>query len=146
MTPYTAACKTSLSFTISWSLLKLMCNESVMPSNHLILCHPLLLPPSIILSIRVFSSESAVHIRWPKYWSFSITPTSEYSELIFFRIDWFDLLADQGTLKILLQHHHLKISVLWCSAFFMIQVSNPYMTTGKTMDFNNTDLCDVSAF
>ena len=119
MTPRTAAPQASLFFTISWSLLKLMSIESVMPSNHLILCHPLLLLPSIFPSIRVFSSELALRIRWPKYWSFSfsISSFSEYSGLIF-RIDWFDLLAVQGTLKSLLQHHSLKASILWCSAFF----------------------------
>ena len=105
-----------------------------MPSNHLILCCPLLLLPSIFPSIRVFSSESALHIRWPKYWSFSfsITPSNEYSGLISFRIDWFDLLAVQGTLKSFLQHHSSKASILWCSAFFMVQLSYPYVTTGKT--------------
>ena len=122
--------------------------ESVVPSNRLILCRPLLLLPSVFPSITVFSNESVLCIRWPKYWScsFSISPSNEHSGLISFRIDEFDLLAVQGTLKSLLQHHSSKASVLWCSAFFMIQVSNPYMTTGKTMDFNNTDLCDVSAF
>ena len=107
--------------------------ESVMPSNHFILCHPLLLLPSIFPSIRVFSNESTLHIRWPKYWSFSfsISPSNEYSGLIFFRIDWFDLLAVQGILETLLQHHGSKMSILWCSAFFMIQLSHPYMTTGK---------------
>jgi len=108
--------------------------ESVMPSNHLILCYPLLLP-SIFSSIRVFSSESALRIRWPKYQSFnfSISPSNEYSGLISFRIDWFDLLAVQGTLKSLLQHHSLKVSILSCSAFFMVQISHPYMTTGETI-------------
>ena len=107
--------------------------ESVMPSNHLILCHPLLLPPSILPSIRVFSNESALHIRWPKYWnfSFSISPSNEYSGLISFRIFWFDLCALQGTLNSLLQYH--GSSILWCSAFFMVQLSHPYMTTGKTI-------------
>ena len=116
-------------------LLKLMSIESVMPSNHLILLHPLLLPPSIFLSIRVFSNESAPCIRWPKYWSFSfgISPSNEYSGLISFMMDWFDLLAGQGTLKNLLQHHSLKASVLQCSAFFMVQLSHPYITTGKTI-------------
>ena len=114
--------------------LKLMFIESVMPSNHLILCHPLLLLPSIFPSIRVFSNESALHIRWPKYWSFSysISPSSEYSGLISCRMDWLDLLAVQGTLKSLLQHHSSKSSILWCSAFFIVQLSYPYMTTGKT--------------
>ena len=113
---------------------KLMSIESVMPSNHLILCRPFLLPPSIPPSIRVFSNESLLHISWPKYWnfSFSISPSNEYSGLISFRIDWFDLLAVQGTLKSLLQHHSSKASVLWCSAFFMVQLSHPYMTIGKT--------------
>ena len=130
-----AAPWTSLSFTISQNFLKLMTFESVMPSNHLILCHPLLLLPSIFPSIRVFSNEWAVRIRWPKYWSFSfsISPSKEYSELISFRIDWFDLLAVQRTLKSLLQHHSSKASVLWHSAFFMIQLSHPYMTAGKTI-------------
>ena len=109
--------------------------ESVMPSNHLILCRPLLLPSSIFPSIKVFSNESITHIRWPKYWSFSfnISPSSEYSGLISFRIDWFDLLAVQGTLKSLLQHHSSKVSILRCSAFFMVQLSHPYMTIGKTI-------------
>ena len=107
--------------------------ESVMPSNHLILCHPLLLLPSIFPSIRVFSNESVLHIRWPKYWSFNITPSNEYSRLISFRTDWFDLLAVQGTLKSLLQQHSSKASILWCSAFFIVQLSHPYMTTGKTI-------------
>ena len=109
--------------------------KSVMPSNHLILCHPLLLPPSIFPSIRVFSNESALHIRWPKYWSFSfnISFSNEYSGLISFRMDWLDLLAVQGTLKSLLQHHSLKASILWCSVFFMVQLSHPYMTIGKTI-------------
>ena len=124
-----------MSFTISGSLLKLMSIESVMPSNHLILCVPLLLPYSIFPSIRVFSNESVLHIRWPKYWSFSfsISPSNEYSELISFRMDWLDLLAVQGTLKSLLQHHSSKASILWCSAFFIVQLSHPYMTTGKTI-------------
>ena len=109
--------------------------DSVMPSNHLILCHPLLLPPSIFPSIRLFSNESVLCIRWPKCWSFSfsISPSNEYSGLISFRIDWFDLLAVQGTLKSLLQHHSSKVSVLQCSAFFTVQLSHPYMTTGKTI-------------
>ena len=109
--------------------------ESVMPSNHLILCHPLLLLPSIFPSIRVFSNESVLHIMWPKYWSFSfsISPSSEYSGLISFRMNWLDFLAVQGTLKSLLQHHSLKVSILRCSAFFMVQLSHPYMTTGKTI-------------
>ena len=122
-TPWTAAHQASLSFTISWSLLKLVSIESMMPSNHLIVCHPLLLLPSIFPSIRVFSSESALRIRWPKYWSFSISPSSEYSGLISFRIDWFDLLVVQGTLKSLLQYHSSKASVLQHSAFFMVQLN-----------------------
>ena len=105
----------------------------VMPSNHLILCHPLLLLPSIFPSIRNFSKESVLCIRWPKYWSFSITPSNEYSGLISFRMDWLDLLAVQGTLKTLLQHHSSKGSIRWCSAFFIVQLSHPYMTTGKTI-------------
>ena len=123
----------SLSFTISWSLLKLMSIESVMPSNHLILCRPLLLPPSVFPSIRVFSNESVLYIRWPKYWSFSfsISPSSEYSGLLSFRMDWLDLRAVQETLKSLLQHHSSKASILRHSAFFMVQLSHPYMTTGK---------------
>ena len=124
-----------LSLTISQSLPKFMSIESVMPSNHLILCRPLLLLPSVFPSIRVVSNESAVHIRWPKYWSssYSISPTNEYSGLISFRMDWFDLLAVQGTLKSLLQHHSSKASILRHSAFFMVQVSHPYMTAGKTV-------------
>ena len=107
----------------------------VMPSNHPILCHPLLFPPSIFPSIRVFSNESILHIRWPKYWSFrfSISPSNEYSGLISFRMEWFDFLAVQGTLKSLLQHHSSKASILWCSGFFIVQLSHPYITTGKTM-------------
>ena len=137
MTPWTAACQAFLSITNSQSLLKLMSIELVMPSNHLILCCPLLLLPSIFPSIRVFSNESVLHIRWPKYWSFSfsISPSNEYSGLISFRMDWLALLAVQGTLKSLLQHHSLKVSILWHSAFFsffMVQLSHPYMTTGKT--------------
>ena len=133
-TPWTAAHQASLSITSSQSLLKFMSIESVMPSNHLIFCRPLLLPPSIFPSIRVFSNESALHIRWPKYWSFSfnVSPSSEYSGLISLRTDWLDLLAVQGTLKSLLQHHSSKASILWCSAFFIVQLSHPYMTTGKT--------------
>ena len=134
-TPWTAACQASLSITSSQSLPKLMFIELVMPSNHLILCHPLLLPPSIFPSIRVFSNESVLHIRWPKYWSlsFSISPSNEYIGLISFRMDWLDLLAVQGTLKSLFQHHSLKTSILRCSAFFIVQLSHPYMTTGKTI-------------
>ena len=133
--PWTAAHQASLSFIISWSLLKLMSIKSGMPSNHLILCCPLLLLSSIFLSIRVFSNESVLHIRWPKYWilTFSISPSNEYSGMISFRIDWFDPLAVQGTLKSLLQHHSSKASILWRSAFFMIQLSYPYMTIGKTI-------------
>ena len=132
-TPWTAAHQASLSITNSRSLLKLLSIESVMPSSHLILCQPLLLPLSIFPSIRVFSNESVLHIRWPKYWSFglSITPSNEYSGLISFRMDWLDLLAVQGTLKSLLQHHSAKASILRCSAFFIVQLSHPYMTTGK---------------
>ena len=134
VTAWTAAHQASLSFTISWSLLKLMSIKSVMPSSHLILCHPLLLLPSIFPSMRVFSNESVHHIRWPKYWSFSfsISPSNEYSGLISFRMDWFDL-AVQGTLKSLLQHHSSKASILRRSAFFIVQLSHPHMTTGKTM-------------
>ena len=135
MTPWTAACPTYLSFTISQSLFKLMFIESMMPSNHLILCCPLILLPSIFPSIRVFSSESALGIRWPKYWSFSfsITPSSEYSGLISFRMNWFDLFVVQGTLKSLLQQHSIGASILWCSAYFMVQLSHLYVTTGKTI-------------
>ena len=121
--------------TNSWSLLKFMSIESVMPSNHLILCHPFLLPSSIFPSIRVFSNESALCIRWPKYWSFSfnISPSNEHPGLISFRMDWLDLLAVQGTLKSLLQHYSSEASILLCSVFFIVQLSHPYMTTGKTM-------------
>ena len=135
MTPWTAACQASLSITNSRSLLKLMSIELVMPSNHLILCHPLLLLPSIFPSIRVFSNESALCIRWPNNWSFSfnISPSNEYSGLISFRMDWLDLLAAHGTLKSLLQHHSSKASILRCSAFFIVQLSHPYMTTRKTI-------------
>ena len=125
----------SLSITNSLSLLKFMSIESVMPSNHLILCCPFLLLSSIFPSIRVFSNESALHIRWPKYWSFSfsISPSNDYSGLISFRMDWLDLLAVQGTLKGLLQHHSSKASILQHAAFFIVQISHPYMTTGKTI-------------
>ena len=125
----------SLSITNSRSLLKLMSIESVMPSNHLIFCHLLFLPPSIFPSTGVFASESVLCIRWPKYWSFSfsISPSNEYSGLISFRMDWLNLLAVQETLKSLLQHHSSKASILWRSAFFKVQLSNPYMTTGKTI-------------
>ena len=129
-TSWTAACQASLSIINFWSLLKLMSIKSVMPSNRLTLCHPLLLLPSLFLSIRAFSNESVLWVRWPKYWSFSISPSSEYSGLISFRIDWFDLLAVQGTLRSLLQDHSLKASILQHSAFFMVQLSHPYMTTG----------------
>jgi len=134
VTPWTAALQASLSITNSWGLLKLMSIESVMPSNHLILCRPLLLP-SIFPSIKVFSNESALPIRWPKYWSFSfsISPSNECSGLISFRMDWLDLLVVQGTLKSLLQCYSSKASILWCSAFFIVQLSHPYMTTGKTI-------------
>ena len=132
-TPWTAAHQASLSITNSWSLLKLISIESVIPSNHLILRRPLLLLPSISPSIRVFSNESVLRIRWPKYWNFSfrICPANEYSGLISFRMDWLDLLAVQGTLKSLLQHHCSKVSILRCSAFFILQLSHPYITTGK---------------
>ena len=133
--PWIAARQASLSITNSWSSLRLTSIESVMPRNYFILCHPLLLMPSIFPSIRVFSNESALCIRWPKYWSFSFTisPSNEYSGLISFRMDWLDLLAVQGTLKSLLQHHSSKASILWHSAFFTVQLSHPYMTTGKTI-------------
>ena len=132
-TPWTVARQTSLSITNSWSSPKLVSIQSVTPSNHLILCHPLLLPPSIFPSIRLFSIESVLRIRWPKYRSFSISPSNEYSRLISFRLDWLDLLAIQGTLKSLLQHHSSKASILRRSAFFIVQLSHPYMTTGKTV-------------
>ena len=133
--PWTEARQASLSITNPWRLLKLMFMESVMQSNHLILCHTLLLSPSIFPSIRVFSNESALRIRWPKYWSFSfsISPSNEHSGLISFRMDWLDLFAVQGTFMSLLQHHSSKASILRCSAFFIVQVSHPYMTTGKTI-------------
>ena len=132
-TPWTVASQASLSITNSRSLLKLMSIASVMLSNHLILCHPLLFLPSIFPSIRVFFNESALHIRWPKYWSFSfsISPSNEYSRLISFRIDWLDFLAIQGTLKRLLQHHSSKASILLHSAFVIVQLSHPYMTLEK---------------
>ena len=135
MTPWTEACHASLSITNTQSLFKLMSSESMMPSNHLILCCPLLFLPSVFPSIRVFSKESVLCITWPKYWSFSfsISPSNEYSGLISFRMDWLDLLAVQGTLKSLLQHHSSKAAILWCSAFFVVQISHPYMTTGKTI-------------
>ena len=133
-TPWTAACQASLSITNSQSLLKLMSIELVITSDHLISCYLLLLP-SIFPSVRVFSNESALHIRWLKYWSFSfsISPSNEYSGLISFSMDWLDLLAVQGTLKSLLQHHSSKASILWCSAFFIVQLLHPHMTTGKTI-------------
>ena len=144
VTPWTAARQASLSITNFWSLLKLMSVQLVMPSNHLILCHTLLLLPSIFPSIRVFSNESALCIRWPKYWSFSFkfSPSNEHPGLISFKIDWLDLLAVQGTLKSLLQHHSSKASFFLCSAFFLfffsfffiVQLSHPYMTTGKSLD------------
>ena len=132
--PWTTPRQASLSFTISQSLLKLMSIESVMPSNHFILCHPLLLLPSIFPNIKVLSSELALHIRWPKYWKFSssVSPSNEYSGLISFKVDRFDLLAVKGTLKSLLQHHSVKVSIWGGSAFLMVQLSHPYMTTGKT--------------
>ena len=135
MTSWTAAQHASLSFTVSQSVLKLMSVESVMPSYHLILCHPLLLLHSIFPSIKVFSNESTLHIRWPKYWSFSfsISPSNEYSRVISFRIDWFNLLAVQGTLKSLLQHHSSKASIHQRSVFFIVQLSHPYVTTGKNI-------------
>ena len=133
--PWNAACQASLPITNSWNLLKLMSIESVMLHNHLILCRPLLLLPSIFPSIRVYSSESVLCIRWPKNWSFSfnISPSNEYSGLISFRMDWLDLLAVQGTLKSLLQHHSSKAAILQLSAFFIVQLSHPYMITGKTI-------------
>ena len=137
--PWTAAHQASLSFTISQSLLKLMSVDLVMPSNHLILCHPLLLP-SIFPSIRVFYKESALCIRWPKYWSFILSPSNEYLGLISFRVDWFDLLVVQRTLKNLLQHHSSKASILSRSAFFMVKLSHPYMTTRNTI-VDYMDLC-----
>ena len=143
--PWIAANQACLSFTISRGLLKLM---SVMPSSHFILSCPSLLP-SIFPSIRVFSKESALHIRWPKYWifSFSMSPSSEFSGLISFRIDWFDLLAVQGILKSLCQHHSSKASIIWCSAFFMVQLSHPYVSTGKTIALTRqTFVGNVSAF
>ena len=134
MTPWTAARQALWSFTVSWSLLKLMSIELIILSSHLILCHPLLLLPSIFPSIRVFSSESALRIRWPKYWNFGISPCNEYSGLISFRVDWFDLLAVKGPIKSLLLHYNSKASILQLSDFFMVQLSHMYMTTGKTID------------
>ena len=150
-TPWTAACQASLSITNSRSPPKPTSNDSIMPSNHLILYHPLLLLPSIFPRIRVFSNESALCIRWPKYWSFSfnIRPSNEHPRLII-RMDWLNPLAVQGTLKSLLQHHSSKASIFWCSAFFTVQLSHPYMTTGKTIALTRrTLLCwqsNVSAF
>ena len=144
VTPWTAACQASLSITNSWSSAKLTSIESVMPSNHLILIRPLLLLPSIFPSIRGFSNESALRIRWSKYWSFSfsISPSNEHPGLISFRMDWLDLRAVQGTLKILLQHRSSKASSLWCSAFFIVQLSHPYMTTGKTIALTRQTFVD----
>ena len=143
MTPWTAAHQASLSITNSQSLLKRMSIQLVMRSNHLILCRPLLLPLSFFPSIRVFSGESVLFLRWPKYWSFSFSksPSNEYSGLISFRIDWLDLLAVQGTLKSLLQNYSSKASIFRRSAFFKVQLSYPYMTTGKKHNFDWTDLC-----
>ena len=150
-TPWTAACQASLSITNSQSPPKPMSIESVMPSNHLILCLPLLLLPSIFPCIRVFSNKSALCMRCPKYWSFSfnISPSNEHSGLISFRMGWLDLLAVQGTLKSLLQHHSSKVAILWHSAFFIVQLSHPYMTTGKTIALTRWTFCwqsNVSAF
>ena len=144
VTTWTAACQSSLSITNSQSSAKPTAIESVMPSNHRILCHPLHLLPSIFPSIRVFSNESALHIRWPKYWSFSFntSPSNEHPGLISFRIDWLDLLAVQGTLKSLLQHHSSKASILWRSVFFIVQLSHPYMTTGKTIALTRRTFVD----
>ena len=136
VTPWTVACQAFLCITNSQSLLKLMFIKSVIPSNHLILCHPLL-PLSIFPSIRVFSNKLVLHIKWPIYWSFSISPSNEYSGLISFRMDWLDLLEVQGALKSLLQHHSSKASILWCSSVFIVQLSHPYMTAGKTIVFTS---------
>ena len=143
-TPWTTAHQASLSITNSQSLPKLTSIESMMPSNHLILCHPLLLLPSIFPSIRVFSSELTLRIGWPKYWSIScdISPSNKYPGLICFSVDWLDLLAVQGTLKSLLQHHSSKSSILWPSAFFIVQLSHPYMTTGKTIALTRCTFVD----
>ena len=145
VTQWTAARQTSLSITSSWSILKLMSIESVMPSNHLILCHPLL-QPSIFPSIRVFSNESVLRIRWANYWSFSfsISPSNEYSGFISFRMDWLDLLAVQGTLESLFQHHSSKASILRCLAFFIVQLSHPYITTGKPIALTRWTLLPMS--
>ena len=148
-TPWTAARQVSLSITNSQSLLTLMSIKLVMPSNHLILCCPLLLPPSIFPSIRVFSKESVLHIRWPMYWSFSMSSSNEYSGLISFRMDLLDLLVVQGTFKSLLQHHSSETSILQHSAFFIVQLSHPYLTSGKTIALIRRNFCrqsDVSAF
>ena len=144
-TPWTAACQAYLSITNCQSLFKLMYIKSVVPSNHLILCHPLILLPSIFSSNRVFSNDWVLRIRWPNYWSFSfsISPSNEYSGLISFRMDWLDLLAVQGTLRSLLQHHSSKASTLWHSPFFMVQLSHPYMATGKPITLT-TDICQQS--
>ena len=147
MTPWTAACQASLSITNSWSLLKLMYIESVIPSNHLILCRPLLLQPSIFPSIRVFSNESVLRIRWPNYWSFSfsISPPNEHSGLISFRMDWLDLLAVQGTLNSILQHHSSEASILWCSDFLLTSIQDYW----KNHSLDYVALCwqsNVSAF
>ena len=140
--PMNSSMPASLSITNSWSSPKPMPIELVMPSNHFILYHPLLLLPSIFPSIRVFSNESALRIRWPKYWSFSFSPSNEHPGLISFRMDWLDLLAVQGTLKSLLQHHSSKASILWCSVFFIVQLSHPYMTTGKTIALSRWTFVD----
>ena len=150
MTLWTSACQASLSFIISWSLLKLMSIELVMPSNQVIRYRPLLFLPSIFPSIRVFSNESALGIRWSKYWSFNLSPSNRDSGLISFKLDWFDFLEVQGTLKSLLQHHSSKASILQHSAFFMVQLSHPYMTTGKTIALTSQNfvskVINVSAF
>ena len=145
-TPWTAAHQTSLFIANSLNLLKLISVELVMPSQHPILCRPLLLPPSVFPSIRVFSSELALRIRWPKYWSFSfsVSPSNEYSGLISFRINWFDLLTVQGALKSLLQHHSSKASILRCSAVFIVQLSHPYKTIGKTIALTRWTFCQQS--
>ena len=141
-TPWISALQASLSITNSWSSLRLASIESVMPSSHLILCHPLLLQPPTSPSIKVFYNESTLRMRWPEYWSFSfsINPSKEIPGLISFRMDWLDLLPVQGTLKSLLQHHCSKASILWCSAFFAVQLSHPYMTTGKTIPLTRRTL------
>ena len=143
MTSWTAACQASMSITNSWSFLKLISMELVMPSSHLILCRPLLILPPIPPSIRVFSNESTLRMRWPQYgsFSFSISPSNEHPGLISFRMDWLDLLAVQGSLKTLLQHQSSKASILWHSAFFTVQLSHPYMTTGKTIALTRWDFC-----